>query len=131
MLKEDFQVLHTYTRAQAIADGDQVDVSEMAREAGFKFSVYLTRRVWDTYIVPDERARKSSGQSENGRLWDTLWMLRFAIRKLSRDRDTVYYRLYFIMKGKQRRLITLKAVVGARDIDDPSPAITIMVPDED
>ena len=29
-------VLHAYTRAQAIEDGILVDVSETAREAGFK-----------------------------------------------------------------------------------------------
>ena len=45
-----------YTRAQAIEDGVLVDVSESAREAGFKFPVAVTRTVWDCYVVPDVRA---------------------------------------------------------------------------
>jgi len=32
-------VIHTYTRAQAIEDGVLIDVSEMAREAGFRWPV--------------------------------------------------------------------------------------------
>ena len=41
------QHLSAYTRAQAIADGILVDVSETAREAGFNIPVALTRTVWD------------------------------------------------------------------------------------
>ena len=48
------EVLYAYTRKQALADGVQIDVSEMAREAGLKFPVYLTRAVWENYVrVPD------------------------------------------------------------------------------
>ena len=32
----DAEVIHVYTRAQALADGVLVDVSPLAREAGFK-----------------------------------------------------------------------------------------------
>lgn len=31
----DFEVIHTYTHAQAIEDGVLVDVSDLARQAGF------------------------------------------------------------------------------------------------
>ena len=40
-------VLSAYTRAQAIEDGILVDVSETAREAGFRIPVAVTRTVWD------------------------------------------------------------------------------------
>jgi hypothetical protein len=33
----------------------------------------LTRRVWDEIVTPDERAR-AWGQSEEGRLWDVIWL---------------------------------------------------------
>ena len=39
------EVLYAYTRKDALADGVQIDVSEIAREAGLKFPVYLTRAV--------------------------------------------------------------------------------------
>ena len=40
-------VISVYTRAQAIGDGILVDVSETAREAGFKIPVAVTRTVWN------------------------------------------------------------------------------------
>ena len=69
-------VIYSYTRAQAVADGVQVEVTKTATEAGIKFPVFLTRTVFDAYVaVPPD----VTGQDEAGRLWDIVWMLRFAI----------------------------------------------------
>jgi hypothetical protein len=119
------EVISSYSRAQAIEDGYLVDVSEVAKEAGIKFPVAVTRTVWDGYITPDTRAEKL-GQSESGRLWDTLWMLRC---NLKRGGSEIRYQLYYIMKERQKRLVTLKAVCGPGD--DAEPVITIMLPEED
>jgi len=133
-------VIYSYSREQAIRDGVLVDVSSMAKEAGVVFPVAVTQRVWSEYIVPDDRARKW-GQSEEGRLWDTLHMFRMAImfsrrgsvihRKdlLALQERTLYYSLYFVMKERQKRRIKLKAVCGPGD--DGEPVITIICPDED
>ena len=40
-------IIYAYTRKQAIEDGEQVDVSNTAAEAGIRFPVFLTRRVFD------------------------------------------------------------------------------------
>jgi hypothetical protein len=134
---EEGDLIHSYTRAQAIEDGVLVDVSETAREAGFKWPVAVTRVVWDGYITPDDRSRKF-GQSERGRLWDVLWMLYCAIKNQRyrdnfqssiSDKRCLHYSLYFIMKEKQRRLVTLKSVSGPGD--NGEPVITIMLPEED
>ena len=55
--KEEEEMVAVYTRDQAIEDGFLVDVSAMAREAGFKWPVAVTRRVWDEIVTPDPRAR--------------------------------------------------------------------------
>jgi len=120
------EIIYAYTRAQAIEDGVLVDVSEVAKEAGIKFPVAVTRAVWDEYITPDDRSRPY-GQSEEGRLWDTLWMFRCFAKSLSGD--TLFFKLYYIMKERQRRLITLKAVCHPGD--NMEPVITVMKPDED
>lgn len=39
-------LIHSYTRTQAIEDGDLIDVTEIGREAGFRVPVALTRSVW-------------------------------------------------------------------------------------
>src|SRR5580698_1754908 len=72
------QVIYAYTRAQAVADGFQVEVTKTAQEAGIRFPVFLTRTVYDGYVTVPEGV---TGQDEAGRLWDIVWMLRFAIRK--------------------------------------------------
>ena len=123
---QGFEVIDSYSRAEAIQDGVLVNVSTVAAEAGIRYPVAVTRELWDTYIVPDPRSVKL-GQSESGRLWDILWMYRMAVPRSSGD--TLYFRLYFIMKERQKRLVTLKAVCGPGDT--PEPVITIMLPHED
>lgn len=70
--------IFAYTRAQAIEDGVLVDVTDMAKEAGFKWPVAMTRTVYDRYVeVPEEL----KGQQDiQGRVWDLLRMLWVNIR---------------------------------------------------
>ena len=57
-MKKDDVVIFSYTRAQAIADGVLIDVSELAKEAGFRFPVAVTAGVWaECVAVPDGRGR--------------------------------------------------------------------------
>jgi hypothetical protein len=121
-------VLYTYSRSQAVADGLQIEVSKVAEEAGIRFPVFLTRAVYDSFVsVPPG----VSGQDEAGRLWDVVWMLRFAIRKAQHGQARLPFALYVRNDNKAPRLIKLVGMCGPLDIDDPQPAITIMLPDED
>lgn len=43
---EKFEVIHAYTRAQAIEDGVLVDLSGLASEAGFRWPLAVTQAVW-------------------------------------------------------------------------------------
>ena len=52
-------VISVYTRAQAIEDGILVDVSDTAREAGFKIPVAVTRAVWNRLVALPEGYRAS------------------------------------------------------------------------
>ena len=124
---DDFEIIHTYTRKQAIEDGSLVDVSKMAREAGIKWPVAVTRTVWEKYVRTDDRDREL-GQSEEGRLWDILWMFRVAATSANSSQTELRFKLYHQSKGKMK-LITLKAVAGPDD--EGNPCITIMMPDED
>jgi hypothetical protein len=122
------EMIYTYTRAHAIADGFQVDVTKTAQEAGIRFPVFLTRAVHDAYVtVPPEVA----GQDEAGRLWDVLWMLQFAIRKSQPGKTRLPFALYVRNDNRRPRLVKLIATCGALDFDDPTPAITIAMPDDD
>jgi len=121
-------VIYAYTRSQAVADGLQVEVSKVAEEAGIRFPVFLTRAVFDSFVsVPPGVA----GQDEAVRLWDIVWMLRFAIRKAQPDQARLPFALYVRNDNRAPRLIKLIAMCGALDIDDQKLAITVMLPDED
>jgi hypothetical protein len=75
MMFEDADLIHCYTRADAIADGVLVDVTATAREAGFRVPVALTVAAWGDCV--SWRAEDNAGdiyQDESGRLWDVLWM---------------------------------------------------------
>ena len=121
-------VVYAYTRAQAVADGVQVEVSKVAQEAGIRFPVFLTRGVYEAYVtVPDG----VTGQDESGRLFDIVWMLRFAILRSKPGTDRLPVALYVRNDNVRSRLVKLVATCGPLDMDDPSPAITVMLPDED
>jgi hypothetical protein len=122
-------VIFAYTRSQAVADGFQVEVTPTAREAGIRFPVFLTRTVFDAYVAVPEGV---NGQDEAGRLWDVVWMLRFAIRKAAaHGLVRVPFALYVRNDNRRPKLVKLVATCGAPDVDNSQTAITVMMPDED
>ena len=122
------KVVYAYTRSQAVADGFQVEVTKTAQEAGIRFPVFITRTAFDAYVtVPPDVA----GQDEAGRLWDIVWMSRFAIRKAQTGQTRLPFALYVRNDNRRPRLVKLVAMCGPLDMDDPQPAITVMMPDED
>ena len=122
------EVVYAYTRAQAVADGVQVEVTKTAQEAGIRFPMFLTRAVFDAYVAVPPNV---TGQDEAGRLWDIVWMTRFAILRARPGVDRIPVALYVRNDDRAAKLVKLIAVAGPLDIDDPQPAITVMLPDED
>lgn len=120
--------IYTYTRAQALADGFQVEVTETAREAGIRFRTFINRSVYDAYVKVPPGVRM---QDEAGRLWDVLWMTANAMRKAAPNVQRIAVPLYVRNTNGAAKLITLAAMVGPLDMDNPEPAITIMLHDED
>ena len=122
------EVIYAYTRKQAIADGVEVDVTKTAQEAGIRFPVFLTRGVFETYVAVPEGV---TGQDEAGRLWDVVWMLRFGIIRARPGVQRIPVAFYVRNDNRAPLLVKLIATCGPLDIDDPQPAITITMPDED
>jgi hypothetical protein len=119
------EVIYSYTRTQAIEDGVLVDVSELAREAGFKIPVALTSAVFASYVaVPDA----CPWQDETGRLWDILQCLRFHVKH---EKATSLIRFSVLVQNDRHgpRPVELKALCHPGD--SLEPVITVMLPDED
>ena len=130
------ELVYSYSRAQALADGYLVNVSRTAREAGFRVPVALTRAAWEDCVAWSEADsdRKHWPQDEAGRLWDVLSMARFYLRVATR-RDPDCDRAQVVLVRVPRegsdcnaRHVTLTAVIGRGD--DAEPVITIGLPND-
>lgn len=126
--------IHTYTRAQALADGALVDVTEIGREAGFRLSVAMTAGAWSEVVASpdcDPLCLTPVGQDERDRLWDVLMQARIAARR-AHDESVVALNVLRVpgscATAKPTRL-ALKMVIGPGD--DGEPVITILLPGED
>ena len=126
-------VIYSYTRAQAIADGVLIDATELAVDAGFKWPVALTAAAWQDCVAWSDADNKCQAyQDQSGRLWDVLFMASYAIRTARIANQQLLFDLHCIPRNgratKSQRL-TLKLILGPGD--DGQPVITIMLPEED
>jgi hypothetical protein len=93
------EIIYAYTRSQAVADGVQIDVTKTAQEAGIKFPMFLTRAVFDNYVAVPEGV---TSQDEAGRLFDLVWMTRFAILRARGHTNRLPVALY-VRNDNQRQ----------------------------
>lgn len=124
----DSDVIHSYSRAQAIADGALVDLTPLAREAGFRFPVAITSAA-HAACVSLTPAAEESGCDAIGRAWDLLTCLRLAVKMLPRQADRVEFECWCVQGRARPEPVRLWALVGPGD--DLAPVITVMVEGED
>lgn len=123
----DFEVISVYSRAQAMSDGVVIDISDLAREAGFKWPVAVTDHLYHGYIVPALDLAQA-GQSISGRLWDVFSVLRAAI-STGKDLSSLNFTVSFLMAPTATpEPVELLAVAGPGDSGEP--VITIMLPED-
>lgn len=124
-------VIYAYTRADALADGTLVDVTEVAREAGFRIPVAMTATARaDCVTWSDTDSERQTHQDKSGRLWDVLWMASLAARRAQGERSPFqFYRVPRGGRATRPRLTTLHLHIGPGDAGEP--VITILMPHED
>lgn len=130
---EGFEVISSYSRAQALEDGVLVDVSAMAREAGFRVPVALTDATWADCVAwcDADAVRGAEGQSEAGRLWDVVYMAAHAARVHKHSgTDRLTFSVLRVPRGK-RRVERVELVVHIGGGDHREALATIMRPNED
>lgn len=127
------EVIHAYTRNQAIEDGFLIDVSDVATQAGFRFPVALTRATYEDCVAwsEDDQKRKKVINDASGRLWDVLTCLHYAI-KVSSVENVIKFPVHRVPRsGASRRpeRVVLYAIVGPGDHGEP--VITIQLNEND
>lgn len=123
---EGAELIHVYTREQAIEDGVLVNVTDTAREAGFSVPVAVTRAVWTECVEWDQ----PTWQDESGRLWDVVWDAKCAAVR-NPDVDRVAFEVLRVPNTPTARIarrVGLTLHCGPGDTADP--VITIMTPNE-
>lgn len=127
MTEEWGEIIHAYSRADALRDGVLIDVTSTAREAGFKIPVALTAAVYEDCVRWDDEDDPT--QDEGGRLWDVLWMAINAARRQP-GAQRVTFTLLRVQRGSDHAS-TVRLVMHVGPGDDAEPVITIMQPGED
>ena len=118
------EVIYAYTRKQAIEDAVLVDVTETAKEAGFRWPFAMTAEVWS---LIENIPEKYSYEDVQGRLWDVLMMARHAIAKAKSGANEILYDLILHQADSNR--LKLKIHIGPGD--DYTPVLTLMLPNQD
>lgn len=129
---DDFDLIHAYTRAQAIVDGVLVDVSRQASPAemlgGFTIPVAVTAALWAAIeAIPDSLVGIADAR---GRLHDVLWLAALAVRRceLHRSGGPATFRVHLPFRGCRKRLQLLTVHAGPGD--EGTPCVTIGFPED-
>lgn len=127
---DHFEITHSYSRCDALADGFLVDVTELAKQAGFKVPIAMTRAAWSQCVEWTEAdTLRQAHQDETGRLWDVLTMCMRSAR--ANEASGLRFQVLCVPRdgSADAVLMELKAIIDGGD--DGEPIITIMLPDED
>ncbi len=102
---EGWSVIHTYSREEAIADGQLIDVSHTpeAKEAGFRIPVCLTAGAHALVQVPEALY---GWQDYSGRLWDTLFLAATAF-KMAGEKHLVPFEVVYQTDPRRSLTVTL------------------------
>jgi hypothetical protein len=114
------EVIFSYTRKQAIADGVLVDLSQIeVTEQHWKHHLACTSTVWS--II--EQALQTPGQDVNGIVHDISVMAKLAIRN-AREVEQVFFKVIIVEQTH-----TFKLHIGPSD--EGEAVLTLMLPNED
>lgn len=130
----DADLIHSYSRAQAFADGVLVEVnSKIAGEAGFRCPLALTAAVFHDCVewTDSDAERNEQPQDQEGRLWDVLWMARCAALA-NRNISAVAFTVLRVPRdGSSFEPTQANLVLTIGPGDEGEAVATIMEPGED
>ena len=124
----DWNVIYSYTRAQALADGVLIDVTDHAKVLGFRVPVAVTDHLYNGYVAAVPPSLESEGQSTAGRLHDLLMLAMIAART-NKGTDRVSFKVDFLMNPNRKETVEVIAHIGPGDAGEP--VLTLMLPGDD
>lgn len=125
-MNDKFDLIFKYSRADAIRDVILIDVGDTAREAGIAYPTAVTAAVHHNYVIVPPGV---TGQDERGRLWDIIWLLRYAITR-GPEGDYLLFTV-FVRNSDDTAPQPVKLKAICHPGDEGEPVITVLMPDED
>jgi hypothetical protein len=122
------EIIYSYTHAQALADGVLIDISKIAREAGFILPVAVSDHLYHDVLNPGQPLL-DQGQSLEGRIWDMLNILRYSIKTNPETSRLAFYPLFVMSPNTPPSPVKIVSTIGPSD--KGGPIITIFLPEDD
>ena len=112
----DSDLIHSYTRADALRDGELVDLSAVAKDAGFRYPFAMTNAAYVSCVewTDADSERKGTVQDQPGRAWDVAWMAYCAIKRRREGGDRLRFSLYVVPREGEGRAPVLTELVCLR-----------------
>ena len=124
---DSWEIIHTYTRKEALQDGNLIDVSDLGRMAGFKVPVAVTALV---HGICRLRETPGDGQPERWFLRKILAVARLkASYERNRNARMFLFEVTFGNEAQNLEAEGFQCVVGADE--EGLPCVTIMTDVED
>lgn len=121
-----------YTRAQALADGVLIDLTDTASKYGFKIPFACTETVWRSLDWPVGH-KPGNGQSTAGRVHDVLTMARLAANGAARAGASVADFDVLVVPTEGEGVVpeTVRFRLMVSGGDNGEPVLTLMYPGEE
>ena len=127
IVDNEWNLVYSYTREQALADGVLVDVTDAARAVGFKVHTAVTATLYHGYVEPPPGVT-GEGQSLGGRLQDLLFLVLCSAKKSSPGADRATVRVAFLMAPGRTETVQVIAHIGPGDHGEP--VLTLMMKED-
>lgn len=126
---EDYfgEVISSYTRENAIEDGVLIDVTPLAKRAGFKYHTAITSGVHSVIDLGD--ALEEIKETYTGRFGKVLYSLLCAIKNGQAKEDIIFFNVNLTNRLGIIKNERFKSMVHAGD--NHEPVMTILLPLED
>ena len=124
---KEWTVISVYTRKQAIEDGVLINITEAARQSGFKLPFSITSNLHQKYVVPPQEVQDIPGQSEEERLARLLNQACLAAFSEKQSNHAVFGMLFLMEPEKFQNTDIWMIIDGG---DDGQPVLTLMLPED-
>jgi len=127
-MNESLDVIYSYSRSEAIEDGVLIDITDLAKEAGFRYPVAVSANLYHNVLTPAP-SLIPQGQSLEGRIWDMLNVLRASIKPNQDTLSIIFAPIFTMAPDMPPTAISIISAVGPGD--NLEPVLTIFLPEDD